>query len=148
MAEKSVWSYLKSKFDFGCIERHEDMINLGVADTSYNFIDSYDAEDGVRYNRYSGWIELKNASFPKRESSKVKVEFEPMQKPWLSHRGRHGADTWVLLRVGRAYLLFYWLNIDQIGQVSYDELMQLADQIWPAGFTPIQLKNALMKRGA
>lgn len=141
--EKSVWAHLKKKFDFGLIERHEDLVNAGVADTSYNFVDMYHSIT----KKYSGWIELKEAKMPKRVGSRVRIKFEPLQKPWLKRRGIYGADAWVLVRVDREYLLFYWTEVDMLDMWSIGEMRENAEAFWKGGIASNELKNVLMKFG-
>jgi len=152
VAEKSVWSHLKGKFTFGIIERHEDSLVLGQADTSYNFRHSpmvVQHGDGIKWvekgRNYSGWIELKQGVVPKRDSSIVQIKFEPEQKPWLKWRGLYGADAWVLVRADRTYLLFYWTDIDELGKVPMGKLKELAANYWIGGINSIELRETLMR---
>ena len=45
-------------------------------------------------------IELKAVARPKRESTPIRVNFQPRQIPWLRKRWDAGGNCWVLLRVG------------------------------------------------
>ena len=54
-----------------------------------------------------GWIELKSlAAWPKREDTLVRVpHFNTLQRLWLSRRCGKGGKAWLLLRVGREWVM-------------------------------------------
>lgn len=58
-------------------------------------------------NCTAGWIELKHLNtVPKRDTSLViPNHFEPEQRNWLRKRCLSGGRAWLLLRVGRVWLL-------------------------------------------
>jgi hypothetical protein len=82
-----------------------------------------------------GWIELKSVdSKPKREDTVVRVDhFTPLQRLWLKKRRERGGRAWLLLRVGRE-----WLLIDgkvaaaKVGSSTMADLIRLAVCHWPS----------------
>lgn len=55
-----------------------------------------------------GWLELKwLRRWPKNEETVVKIDhYTPQQRIWLKRRARAGGGVWLLLQVGREWLLF------------------------------------------
>jgi hypothetical protein len=122
MAEKSVWAYLKKgmKPYWGHAQRHECMINKGVADVSY-------------YYEGNGWIELKEVKkAPARATTGVKLGrwHDLAQRHFLIKR--HG---FLFIRVNypdRVYMLFTHDNLppDEKPLWTYPEMLHNAAQVW------------------
>jgi hypothetical protein len=79
----------------------------------------------------AGWIELKIASWPARESSRVVVDVRLAQGLWLKRWARHGGRAWTLLRIDEWWFLHdaRW-SCDHLGNVTQDELRARAVRTW------------------
>jgi hypothetical protein len=109
MAEKTLWKYLrdgmKGRWD-AC--RHEDRLTAGVPDVSYGL-------QGI-----NGWIELKEL----KRSTKGQLRLPRLtieQRRWLTYRGRKGGNCWILVRVGRDYILINGEDAFQIEELSLNQ---------------------------
>lgn len=75
-------------------------------------------------------IELKGALRPARRATRVRVKWQPGQRPWLSRRWAAGGSAFVLLRVGiGASVRNYLIRGDQanlIGQVPESALIKMS----------------------
>lgn len=73
--------------------RHEDSATVGVPDVSYGL-------DGR-----NGWIELKSVPrWPRKAPVRIR-DLTVHQVRWLEKRGEAGGCCWLLLSVGRDYIL-------------------------------------------
>lgn len=101
--EKTFWSYLRQgmKGRWEHVNRHEDLLGVGIADVSY-------------YHKGNSWIELKNINeLPKRPKTGISLgqwhknggaqrHFLVKRRGWLFVR---------MLRPTRYYMLFRWDNL-------------------------------------
>jgi len=100
---------------------HEDALNAGVPDLSYS-----------GHGRH-GWIELKSlAAWPARETTIVRMaRYSDSQRNWLRLRWEAAGYTWMLLRVGRAHLLFDGLTAARnVGYMTRPALLMHATRRW------------------
>ena len=107
-------------------------------------------EDGIPdVNYIDGWIELKwLRSWPKRPDPVVKLghDLMPHQRAWLRRRHRRGGLAWVLLQVGREWLLFDAITADEvIGKKTRQEMVDKAHSYWQNGLNPNELKHDITK---
>jgi hypothetical protein len=80
-----------------------------------------------------GVIELKQIpAWPKRADTIVRVEhFTQAQRTFLDDRGRAGDRTWVLLVVGREWLLFHGRGAAlRLGYGTQEDLREWAVRAW------------------
>ncbi len=122
MAEKSIWAYLKNgmRGKWSHAQRHECMINKGVADVSY-------------FHFGNSWLELKEVKkLPARPTTGIKLgRWSDLHQRYFLIK-RHG---WLFIRVNypeRTYLLFSWKNLppDVAPFWTWDELRVWAVCIW------------------
>ena len=96
-----------------------------------------------------GWIELKATNnWPARESTVVRLDHDlsPQQRIWLVRRHRAGARCWVLLTVGRDWLLFGPEDAARhLGKSTKAEMYKLAIATWDTTPTSEQLITCLRK---
>lgn len=95
-----------------------------------------------------GWIELKALTdWPKRPDTLVRIEhFTMEQRHWLRRRVRRGGKAWLLLRVGKEWLLFPGDKAaDIIGTLTRAQLVEAALFYWPATPTDMDLLMAFRK---
>lgn len=80
-----------------------------------------------------GWIELKSEDeWPARPTTPLRLKrFTIEQKMFLFRRVRRGGAAWLLLRVGREWLLFRGDVVNQVGDIPRSELIAIASRIWP-----------------
>lgn len=84
-------------------------------------------------NYADGWIELKALDrWPKRANTIVRPRhFTQQQKVWLRRRWRVSQNAWLLLAVGREWLLFDGQTaFEKVGRSSRLELMGVAFYTW------------------
>lgn len=121
MPESTLWGYVKRGMG-NCwhATRHEDVLNKGVPDVSFG------------YQGINGWIELKSLkAWPKRENTIVRLpKFTMVQRIWLMRRQRSGGNCWILLRVGREYLLISAVRAALVGKVPKRTLEHVAHKVW------------------
>jgi len=80
-------------------------------------------------NYVGGWIELKwLKEWPKRPETMVAMDhFTREQRVWLRRRARAGGVVWVMLQVGREWMLFQGDHAARyLGVVPYEGLKKLA----------------------
>ena len=135
MSETALWRNLRKKMlpEFWSeATRHEDAIFSGIADVSF-----------VQFNRH-GWMELKHMGLaPVRDTTIVRVKFQPEQKPWLRKKGEAAGGTFVLLQLERDYLLFDWDAAQHVGEVVRADLYDLACYVSKGKLEPFGLKHAI-----
>lgn len=78
----------------------------------------------------SFYIELKGALRPAKPETRVRVKWQPGQKPWLNRRWAAGGSAFVLLRVGmgagvRRYLI-RGDQMDLVGRVPESALLKMS----------------------
>jgi hypothetical protein len=91
MSEKNAFSTLRQQLmawpGAPLVQRLEDRFSTGIPDTV------------VTWKGYTVWLEGKFMDkLPKRDTSKVKPSFQPMQVPWLLKCQRTGGRCFVWLR--------------------------------------------------
>ncbi len=92
------------------------------------------------------WIELKKITlWPKRAETIVQVpHFVPQQRIWLKQRALCGGNVWVLLQVGKEWILFHGYDAaNHLGKVSRAELYKVSTAYWPRAPNADQLSIAL-----
>lgn len=119
--ESALWSLMRREMGRGKhwleATRHEDAINLGIADVS--FVD-------VCGNH--GWMELKDAAaWPARESTILRLDhYTEDQRAFLRRKGRAGGKAWLFVRVDRDYMLFGWREAQGVGRLNRAQLLECA----------------------
>lgn len=97
-------------------------------------------------NFCEGWIELKwLRRWPAKDSTVVSLDhFTPQQRQWLRRRWDRGGRAWLLLQVGKEWLLFDGHTAcDTVGHVTRRELKFHAAQYWPSGLDDKELKKCM-----
>jgi hypothetical protein len=80
-----------------------------------------------------GWVELKSLdAWPARHETPVRCDhFNPEQRAWLRRRIRRGGKAWLLLRVGKEWLLFDGATAaDILGTATRVQLAQATVRHW------------------
>lgn len=110
--------------------RHEDAYQRGIADVSFVQKDvSIACGNGTYIERpLHGWIELKfKGMAPVRISTVCKIpHYTDEQRHWLRDKGNAGGMTFLLLQLGRSFLLFDHISCQTVGLVTSRELYNLA----------------------
>jgi hypothetical protein len=126
MSENSFWRTLgkQMKVQGGWIQatRHEDKLNLGIADVSF-----------VNNDGRHGWIELKHEhEWPARESTIVRLKrYTEAQRIFLRDKGEAGGNAWLLVKIGRDVLLFDWKVAQRVGiDLTKDGMIAHATAFW------------------
>ena len=110
--------------------RHEDAYQRGIADVSFVQkrrkslpVAPYDIEIGVH-----GWIELKHRGMaPIRPTTVCKIDhYTDDQRIWLRDKGNAGGMTFLLLQLGRTFMLFDHEQCQDVGRVTSSELIELS----------------------
>lgn len=102
--------------------RHEDKLQLGIADVSF-----------VNNDGRHGWIELKRLrEWPKRESTIVRLpHFTDHQRIWLRRKGEAGGNVWLLVKIERDVLLFDWETAYvHVGGITKQEMISNCTMVW------------------
>ena len=119
--ESGLWKYLKrgmtGRWD---AQRHEDETTPGIPDVSFGL------------KKVQGWIELKALdSWPARDRTPVRFKhLTEYQRRWLKKRGEAGGRCWLFVRVERMYLLIHWSNVQYVGELPREDLINLAHASW------------------
>jgi hypothetical protein len=93
-----------------------------------------------------GRVELKSLpKWPVRPETVVRIEhFSPEQRVWLARRWRAGGDAWLLLKVGRDWLLFTGdVAAALVGKVPQRELWDDCYVGWQGGLDANELCEVL-----
>ena len=99
-------------------------------------------------NYIEGWIELKwLRRWPAREETIVRLEhFTVQQRRFLRDRWQRGGRCWLLLQVGREWLLFTGQDAhDYVGQMSRGGLYRCARVRWESGLIDEDLRKCLTR---
>lgn len=115
MSESALWQKLKACSEhLAHIVRIENALELGTPDVN-----------GCR-NSVDFWIELK---YVEKWPKLLYIEhFTEKQKTWLVDRGRHGGNAFLLVHVGKDFLLFNWPEALQIH--TYNRPAAIKNAIW------------------
>jgi hypothetical protein len=144
MSEKNMWTHLRKKMVGGKhwteATRHEDAYQRGIADVSF-----VQRSDEVNLH---GWVELKfKGTAPVRPSTICKLpHFTDDQRIWLKNKGEAGGMTFLLLQLGRAWLLFDHQRCQEVGHLTSAELFETANY-WSDGLNPRGLWEAINEHG-
>ena len=95
-----------------------------------------------------GWLELKYMSkWPKNTDIIVRIgHFTIKQRIWLKRRDRMGGNCWLLLQVGRQWLLFNGQTAAVfVGKVNRESLYKLALKVWRNGLNRKEFLTCLQK---
>jgi len=89
-------------------------------------------------NFHGGWLECKWMdrwpAVPADRPIKLKHDFTPEQRLFAIQRARVGGHVWLLLQVGREWLLFHGTDAARlIGRATREELYQGACAVWRKG---------------
>lgn len=93
-------------------------------------------------NFVGGWMELKKLKrWPVRASTPVRVpHYTPHQRLFARQRARAGGHVWLLLQVGREYILLHGLVAAlHLGTATQEEIAQHAWAYWPKGLNDEEL---------
>lgn len=128
MSEKNMWTHLRKKLVpnfWSEATRHEDAYQRGIADVS--FVNRF-PRDKRGFGQH-GWIELKfRGMAPVREKTICKIDhYTDEQRTWLKGKGEAGGMTFLLLQLGRSWLLFDHVRCQDVGRVNSAELYDLAN---------------------
>ncbi len=96
-------------------------------------------------NCTEGWIELKKIlSWPVKKGIVQLPHFTPQQRVWLQRRWVRGGGAWLLLQVGRSWLLFDGLTAGKlVGHLNQEQLIKRALRVWGKGLKDDELIEAL-----
>ena len=122
--------------------RHEDAYQSGIADVS--FVQRIEDE----HQGIHGWIELKfRGMAPIRTSTLCKIpHYTDEQRRWLKAKGEAGGMTFLLLQLGRSWLLFDHVRCQTVGKITSSELYDLANY-HSDGLHPRELHGAINEFG-
>ena len=96
-------------------------------------------------NYIGGWVELKwLRRWPERGGVVQLEHYTQQQRVWHIRRCRAGGACWVLLQVGRCWLLF-WGRVAAkfLGQVEKEQLLSVAYRVWENGLKKEELLECL-----
>lgn len=97
-------------------------------------------------NYIEGWIELKwMRRWPAGKGTVIRLpHFTRRQRRWLKRRWENGGATWLLLQVGREWLLFTGpVASDLVGFISREELYTHAYSRWTKGLNEKEFISCL-----
>ena len=91
-----------------------------------------------------GWIELKIAERPNRQTSIVQIDLRNSQRLWLRKWRQHGGRAWVLTKLDETWLLHEGLwAAENLGHCAEGVLRDFAAGCWEKTPTFEQLAEAL-----
>lgn len=103
-------------------------------------------------NYIPGWLELKKLDrWPKNaDKSPVLIpHYTPQQRVWIKRRWRLGGPVFLLLQVGRTWLLFEGdVAATLVGHLNRSELEERAYRWWPDGLNEAELLECLRTYGS
>ena len=149
MSEKNMWTHLRKKMVptyWTEVTRHEDAYQRGIADVS--FVQVPQGRFGERETGIHGWVELKfRGMAPVRPTTVCKLpHYSDDQRIWLKNKGEAGGMTFLLLQLGRAWLLFDHERCQEVGYLTSTELFETANY-WSDGLDPSGLWEAINEHG-
>ena len=138
--------------------RHEDKYQKGIADLSFvqrppcSDFDSHIVKvwDGKNDGRgIHGFIELKHKGMaPIRQTTICRIEhYTDDQRNWLKAKGEAGGMTFLLLQLGRVFMLFDHVGCQNVGKVVTADLYDLACWHNANGLDPRALWEAINEFG-
>lgn len=93
----------------------------------------------------AGWIELKLANKPMRETTKVSVDLRNAQRVWLRNWRKCGGRAWTLTVIEQTWYLHDGLwSADYLGDTTLASLIQGACALWPHGPSQVDFVNTLV----
>lgn len=115
--------------------RHEDAYQKGIADVSFVHRAFGDEVDFAKLKATDeppgvhGWVELKFVGMaPIRQTTICRVpHYTQDQRDWLKMKGEAGGMTFLLLQLGRAWLLFDHVRCQDVGLVTSSDLIDLSN---------------------
>lgn len=91
-----------------------------------------------------GWIEDKHLRRWPRSGVVQLPHFTPQQRVWLTNRKRAGGGSWLLLQVGREYLLFDGaVAAEVVGRADEKTLRERAIRVWSKGLVDTEFVECL-----
>jgi hypothetical protein len=96
-----------------------------------------------------GWIECKVLpAWPRLPHTPVRVPlFTPQQRLWLRRRRNAGGRAWVVLQVGRDYLLIDGrLAADNLGKFYRKTLILMAKAMWTGSINGAELLSIVRQK--
>jgi hypothetical protein len=96
--------------------------------------------------RVSGFIELKyREEWPKRQSTKVKLELRPEQKLWFRERGNLSGNVWAFVRISDHFFLVDWRQSLVAAEEgwTFGEWVELSNGCWNKRVNFIELYELL-----
>jgi hypothetical protein len=114
MSEKALWSLVRNNLPLK-MYRVENRVMVGMPDVYF-----------IRQGR-SGWFEMKFAKDFK-SGRRVSVGLKKHQHLWLKDYINHGGLCWILLRVGRTWLMLFKGDEDLVNKIKPSELIEKA--VW------------------
>jgi hypothetical protein len=161
MSEKNMWNHLRKKMVpqfWAEATRHEDAYQRGIADVSFVHRKEVDVrevyDDGTETKLKGwqeprhGWVELKHKGMaPVRPTTICKIKhFTDDQRIWLKSKGDAGGMTFLLLQLGRSWMLFDHVQCQDVGKVTSRDLIDLS--CWYSdGLDPRGLWEAINEHG-
>ena len=131
MSEKNMWTNVRKKMVpkfWAEATRHEDKYQRGIADVSFvqkreDWCDELHGGPGRH-----GWIELKHKGMaPVRPTTICRIDhYTDDQRIWLRDKGEAGGMTFLLLQLGRTFMLFDHVQCQEVGKVTSRELIDLS----------------------
>lgn len=156
MSEKTLWINLRKKMVpryWAEATRHEDAYQRGIADVSF-VLNDYTIRNGetVILNHgfgKHGWMELKfRGMAPIRQSTACKIpHYTDDQRKWLKAKGDAGGMTFLLLQLGRSFMLFDHVTCQDVGLITTKRLRDTANWISNDGLDARGLWEAINESG-
>lgn len=114
-------------------------------------LDAMSVENSVRpgtpdVEYIGGWIELKSAEgWPKNPKTPLRIpHFTPLQRIWLSRRCRMGGMAWMLLRVGKEWLMLQGdVAAAVVGLTTKEQLVGACSFYWETAPSDAELLRAV-----
>lgn len=121
MSEQAFWCYIRNGMQQKWESlRVENAVSSGTPDVAYSC------------NGVHGWIEFKYVvRWPSRYKTPLRLtHFTPYQKVFLYKHGEAGNHCFMFLKVDQDYLIFDHEHVFQIGELSKEELFEVALKSW------------------
>jgi penicillin-binding protein-related factor A (putative recombinase) len=114
MSEKALWSFIRENLGLRMF-RVENRVSVGMPDVHY-----------IR-NGVCGWFEMKYTK-DWLANRRVSVGLKKHQHLWMKDYTNHGGSCWIILRVGRNWLMLFKGDEDLVKMIKPQELIDKA--IW------------------